>query len=402
MSFVQSQLPTFPESWRVLPFDEALEDVTGGNAKVQTRDFRSEGKLRVIDQGQFDIAGYVDDVSLACKAPLPCILFGDHTRIFKFAEAPFALGADGVKVLAPRQGLDARFAFHYLRTVRLPEDLGYSRHFKYLREATVPVPPLEEQRRIVDILDRADAMWRKRREIVVLSEELLRSVFLEMFGDPVTNPRGWELKPLGEMLSFLTSGSRGWARHYRAEGDLFLRIQNVLADRLDLSDVAYVEAPDSAEARRTVVQANDVLLSITADLGRTCVIPPGLGNAFVNQHLAILRLAHGEAEYVSTFLASAGGQLQFSRLNRHGVKAGLNFDDIRGVRVMFPPLERQRAFVEVKARLRQLEGRHTEGVRESKRLFDSLVSQAFAGSLRLGQSPSAERSSRPFSSGGSQ
>lgn len=205
MSLVRTQQRSFPVDWDVLAFEDALVDMTGGNPKVQTREYQGAGLLPVIDQGQSPVAGYVDDLALACKGPFPCILFGDHTRIFKYAERSFALGADGVKVLVPRPGLDARFAFHYLRTVRLPEDLGYSRHFKHLREAPIPRPPMAEQRRIADILDKADAIRRKRKEAIALTEELLRSAFLEMFGDPVTNPKRWPRGTIGTLLT-LKSG----------------------------------------------------------------------------------------------------------------------------------------------------------------------------------------------------
>jgi type I restriction enzyme S subunit len=145
-------------------------------------------------------------------------------------------------------------------------------------------------------------------------------------------PTRWPLASLETLLTFLTSGSRGWAAYYATEGDLFLRIQNVSRNKLLLDDIAFVRAPETAEARRTQVQAGDVLLSITADLGRTAVIPAGIGRAFINQHLAILRL-HDDMDpyFVSAFLASPAGQAQIGSLNRQGVKAGLNFDDIRSI-----------------------------------------------------------------------
>lgn len=111
---------------------------------------------------------------------------------------------------------------------------------------------------------------------------------------------------LGQTLESLTSGSRGWAEYYRDTGSLFLRIQNVRKDELDLSDVAYVQPPDTAEARRTRVQPGDVLLSITADLGRTAIIPDALGEAFINQHLSILRTGYFEPRFLSAALKPCG------------------------------------------------------------------------------------------------
>ena len=108
----------------------------------------------------------------------------------------------------------------------------------------------------------------------------------------------WEVAELGSLLTFLTSGSRGWAGYYAESGVPFLRIQNVGRNRLMLDDLAFVRPPSTAEAARTSVQAGDVLLSITADLGRTAVVPQGLGKAYINQHLSILRTTGVDPGYL--------------------------------------------------------------------------------------------------------
>lgn len=322
----------------------------------------------------------------------PLILIAEDGGHFDEPARGVAYGVTGkcwvnnhAHVLRPKPEFDLAFLKWHLAHYDLSGFVNGSTRGKLTKGAAerIPLvkPPLPEQRRIADILDKAHGIWRKRQQTITLTEQFLRSAFLEMFGDPVTNPKGWDVKPLGQMLSFLTSGSRGWAEYYADQGDLFLRIQNVRRDRLDLSDAVYVRAPDTAEARRTLVERNDVLLSITADLGRTCVIPADIGKAFINQHLAILRPANVNAEYLSAFLDSAGGQLQFASLNRHAVKAGLNFDDIRGVKVVVPPPDLQRAFAATKARVRQLEARQAGGIDNSQDLFDALLHSAFAGSL---------------------
>ena len=86
-------------------------------------------------------------------------------------------------------------------------------------------------------------MRAKRREALGQLDTLLQSTFLDMFGDPVTNPMGWEVVSVGDEISFLTSGSRGWARYYAKEGDTFIRIQNLKGGQLDLDDTAFVNAP---------------------------------------------------------------------------------------------------------------------------------------------------------------
>lgn len=148
-----------------VPFLEAVEDATGGNHKLQTSDYQSVGRFPIVDQGQEFIAGYTDDESVLCNRTGDVIVFGDHTKTLKFIDFDFVLGADGVKVLRPKSGFDARYLFHYLRTVRLPENLGYSRHFKYLKECVVPKHSLEEQKRIAAILDKAGRTTRAQKRV---------------------------------------------------------------------------------------------------------------------------------------------------------------------------------------------------------------------------------------------
>jgi type I restriction enzyme S subunit len=195
-----------PSNWDVLPFSDAIKDVTAGNPKVRQGEYQKSGLLAVIDQGQDSIGGYIDDEDQACKERLPCILFGDHTKTFKFVKQPFALGADGVKILSPIGEFDKRFLYHYLNTIKLPDDVGYSRHFKFLKEKYVVKPPLAEQKRIAAILDKADTIRRKRQAAIKLADDFLSATFLDMFGDPVTNPKGWDVVPL-KKLGYVTTGN---------------------------------------------------------------------------------------------------------------------------------------------------------------------------------------------------
>ena len=245
----------------------------------------------------------------------------------------------------------------------------------------IPFPPLDEQKRIAGILDAADALRAKRREALAELDTLLQSTFLDMFGDPVTNPMGWKVVTVGDEIGFLTSGSRGWAKYYAKDGDTFIRIQNLKDGQLDLGDIAFVNAPESAEARRTKVEPGDVLLSITADLGRTAVVPGGIAKAHINQHLAILRFTSLNPVFVSYQLASKGGQAQFDRLNREGVKAGLNFNDVKSIRLTNPPLDLQHRFAASVKSVEQQKVRQRAHLAELDTLFASLQSRAFRGDL---------------------
>ncbi|MCE9588143.1 MAG: restriction endonuclease subunit S [Verrucomicrobia bacterium] len=256
-------------------------------------------------------------------------------------------------------------------------NLNFDRCLKLL----IPLPPLEEQKRIAEVLDKAEEVRAKRRAALAQLDTLTQSIFLEMFGDPSSILEKWPTKKLGELLEFLTSGSRGWAEYYSESGDLFLRIQNVRRDHLLLDDIAFVKAPDTAEAKRTRVQTGDVLLSITADLGRTAVVPEGLGTAYINQHLSILRSKALVPRFLSAYFASPAGERQVFGRNRHAVKAGLNFDDIRSFLIPVPPIELQRKFANRVTTVKKLKSTQRASLVELDTLFASLQHRAFSGKL---------------------
>ena len=177
--------------WDKLPFIQAFEDVTSKAHKVDQDHFQVSGQFPIIDQGQDFIAGYLDDNSLVWKRELPVIIFGDHTRAIKYINFPFVLGADGTKVLRPNPSLYPKFAYYAMVNINLPS-AGYSRHFKFLKESVIPIPPIQEQKRIATILEKADRLRHLRRYALDLSDTYLNSMFIEMFGDPVKNPMGWK------------------------------------------------------------------------------------------------------------------------------------------------------------------------------------------------------------------
>jgi len=141
---------TNPMGWSLASFANTFDDTTAGNEKLQSSQFLKAGKIAVVDQGQSQIAGYSDDVSIAYRGKLPAIVFGDHTRIFKFIDHPFVLGADGVRVLTPKPKVNPLFAFWHCKLLNIPS-AGYSRHFKYLKEKSFICPDEALQNRFSDL-----------------------------------------------------------------------------------------------------------------------------------------------------------------------------------------------------------------------------------------------------------
>jgi type I restriction enzyme S subunit len=323
----------------------------------------------------------VDDIILCIRATI-----GD----LNWSDKAYCLGR-GVAGLRPRADkLDRHYLWHWLASQKeFLFSQGTGSTFKQISRSiidklSIPLPPLHEQKRIAAILDKADSIRRKRQEAVRLTEELLRSVFLDMFGDPVTNPKEWEIKPLSDEIEFLTSGSRGWAEFYSDSGRKFIRIQNVKNGLLHFNDVQYVTPPENKEAARTKVQENDLLISITADLGRTAVVDKitAKEGAHINQHLALVRLSKAfNPHFVAAYLESEGGKRQFLQLDQTAVKSGLNFDSIKSLHLFNPPLQMQNRYASFVHALERAKGKLRTSSEVTDNLFDSLLQRAFTGEM---------------------
>jgi type I restriction enzyme S subunit len=201
-----------------LPFNEALEDCSRLAGKVPQALCLDKGDFPVIGQGKQEVDGFTNDSGLIFRGDLPVILFGDHTAAFKFVDRPFARGADGTKLFRPRtQLLDAKFAWHFLQTAKLP-DTGYDRKTKYLENLNIPLPPLEEQRRIAAILDKASQILIASRKADALRQHLLERLFTSMFGDPRENPFGWPKLAIEELTSDYVGGAALAPEDFEDEG----------------------------------------------------------------------------------------------------------------------------------------------------------------------------------------
>ena len=219
-----------------------------------------------------------------------------------------------------------------------------------LAKIEIRVPPLSEQGILTEKLRNLTRLIADKRKQLELFDEVIKSRFIEMFGDPIRNTMGWPICELSECIQFLTSGSRGWAKYFTDEGEYFITIKNVKNCRITLDGVQHIIPPNNAEAKRTKVHEGDLLISITADLGRTGVVTKEIAEhgGYINQHLTCIRIDQEVARplYVAYYMESEAGKCQFQSKNQSAVKAGLNFNAINSLRFMLPPIELQDRFIE--------------------------------------------------------
>ncbi len=251
-----------------------------------------------------------------------------------------------------------------------------------LTDALIELPEINNQKAVVNILNKAKCVLTYRQQQLQKLDELVKARFVEMFGDPKINPNNYPVCQLSNFIVFLTSGSRGWAQYCADDGtEWFITIKNVKDCHIETDNMQPINAPDNAEAKRTRVQEGDLLISITADLGRTGVVTKEIAEhgAYINQHLTCIRLKQDVLNplYVAYFMESPAGKEQFESKNQSAVKAGLNFNSINSLRLMVPPLDDQNAFVDFIKQTDKSKVAVQKALDEAQLLFDSLMQKYF-------------------------
>tara|TARA_R110001599_G_scaffold37898_1_gene116915 strand:- start:695 stop:1792 length:1098 start_codon:yes stop_codon:yes gene_type:complete len=364
----------FPARWQVLPFSEAVKDATAQYSKLQKSEYLEQGKFPIIDQGQQHFGGYTNDSSVISVNSCPAIVFGDHTRVFKFIDEPFCLGADGAKVLEPKVVLDKKFLFHYLSSLNI-ESAGYSRHFKFLKENVVPVPPLPEQKRIAAILDKADDIRRKRQQAIQLADDFLRAVFLDMFGDPATNPKGWPVFEMSDVIEFKGGSQPPKETFEYEEKEGYTRLVQIRDFRTDKYKT-YI--PDHLAKRK--FEIDDVMI------GRygppVFQILRGLTGSYNVALMKAVPKSGATKDFIYRLL-----QLPFyqeaviSNSERTAGQTGVNLDFLYRLRVPLPPPGVQAAIAEKLGRVEDLLGCMRSALVDVDLIFESTSQKAFSGQL---------------------
>lgn len=223
-----------------------------------------------------------------------------------------------------------------------------------LRKITVAVSPtLPEQQKIAAFLTAVDGRIEQLSRKKALLEEYKKGVMQQLFtqnlrfqDDHGHDFSDWEEKTVGDVCSVVTSGSRDWAQYYSEEGAKFVRMTNLARNgiHLLLDDMKYVSLPQGGhEGARTSLQAHDILISITAELGKIGWVPEGFGEAYINQHTALVRPVRQivDSKYLAYVLSTPDSHKRLNRLNDAGAKAGLNLATLREFELLVPSLPEQ-------------------------------------------------------------
>lgn len=356
-------------------FDEVFEDVTKRGTKIKTDEYRLSGKHQIIDQGQEQVAGYTD-LEDGVFENIPAIIFGDHTRIVKYVDQPFFLGADGVKVLRSRfKDANYRYLYYALKSVKIP-NTGYNRHFKWLKEAKIYYPNSEEQSKIVSILDGISSVIEHRQQELQKLDELVKSRFVELFGDPISNPKGWK-KDKAESHIDLLSGYPFQSEQYVNDGINICGGLIIMPQKIQWQDCRHWPSVDGYEDY--LLAEDDIVMALDrpwiSEGFKIAQVDSTHLPALLIQRTARIRGIDVNQQYLFHCFVNGG-------FDKHSNVTGslvphISAKDIRSFEILLPPIKLQKQFAAFVKQVDKSKVAVQKALDEAQLLFDSLMQKYF-------------------------
>ena len=359
-------------------FNDIFQDYTKYSLKIQKNMYLKSGLYPIIDQGKEDIAGFSNQ-STNIFNDVPVIIFGDHTRIFKYIDYPFFLGADGVKILKNISNLFLdKFLYYSLKNFKIP-NTGYNRHFKWLKNFKIKYISLIEQKKIVNIIEKIEDFILQKKEQLIYLKKLNKSLFTTMFGDIKTNDKNWEIKKLGEVIQTQYGTSKKATSI--VTGFPILRMNNITySGEMDYRDLKYIELSDN-EKEKFLLKKGELLFNRTNSkelVGKTGLFELDTPMAFAGYLIKMKPSNLIHSKFLLFFMNSEFmKKLLYNKAKNIVGMANINAKELEDFSIILPPIELQNKFAERIEKIEKLKFEIEKSIEIAQNLYDSLISKYF-------------------------
>ncbi len=371
------------EKWEEKTLHEVLNKVKY-TSKIQSKLYKDKGKYPIISQEDVFISGYWDNPSDVYHVKHPIVIFGDHTKVVKYIDFDFVLGADGVKILDPTKDINAKFLYYWTKYVPL-RNLGYARHYKLLSEKTMHFPPLPEQERIVAKLDKA---FEAIDKVKANAEQNINNA-KELFNDTLDSKirtlyKNSSTQKLSEVCD-VRDGTHDSPKYLDKRGHPFVTSKNLKNDKIDMEKITYISDSDFEKINeRSKVDIGDVLFAMIGTIGNPVVITEEPDFAIKNVAL-FKNINKLEPQYLKFLLKSPSVLLKMQLEANGTTQKFVSLKYLRNFMVPVPSLSEQQKIVEkldvLQEQTKQLEAIYTQKIKECNELKQSILQKAFRGEL---------------------
>ena len=400
------ELESLPEGWELKELGEITRIEGGGTPNTRIKEYYKGNIPFVIPSDLSPLKNFfisakdiqrritTEAIEKSSTKLLPpgTVLMSSRATIGLIAIPDFPVCTNqGFKNFICGKELNNLYLAYYLKSIKEKiEGLAGSTTFKEVSKRTIqnleiPLPPLEEQKKIVEILQFADYLKERRREAIKLIDKIVMSVFYDMFGDPATNPKGWEVKKIGNIIEDIKSGF-AYGKFNKERGIPQLRPYNITEDgKLGLSTLKYV--PDTKKnIEGYYLKTGDIIFNNTNSpelVGKTTIFKSDLDCVFSN-HLTRIRL--DETKATPAYIKQLFNYLWLKRVFQNRChqwvnQASINNKNLRELEILLPPLDLQQEFTEIVSKLEDKRKQMEEAEEKLEMLYQILLRQAFTGKL---------------------
>lgn len=363
-------------------FEECVEKVSYG-AKIQRINYLKEGKYPVVSQESALINGFWNEESDVFIVDRPVIVFGDHTRALKYIDFSFVLGADGAKIIKPKNFLVSKFFYYFLMANPI-EGKGYARHYRFLKELTINVPSLAKQQEIVGRLDaifaEIDRATVATEANVKNAEALFQSYLTEVF-EP--NPS----KNFIELNEVLLKTKNVNPEKNQESYFKYVDVSSISNTSFEITDTQYLLGKDAPSRAKKHIQENDILFAtVRPTLKRVAIVPSDLNNEVASTGYVVLRAGDElRTKYLFYYLLSSIFMEKMSELQRGASYPAVTDNDVKNQKINLLSLTEQDSICSkldsIFSAKKSIEQNHLRKISELDLLKKSILKQAFNGEL---------------------
>lgn len=386
-------------SWTIYKLKECFLPITI-TKKMKSKNYLKHGKFPIIDQGKNLVSGYCDDETMLIKIDTPVIVFGDHTRCFKFVNFNFVAGADGIKILKPKANFDAKLFYYFCQILNFPNK-GYARHYQYLIKTDINFPREQAEQNLIvkkiescfEKIDFAISNFKKSKELIGIYKQ---SVLSHAFNGKLTNSNlnSWQFKKLGEIISkekyamkrgpfgsalkkdfFVENGVRVFEQYNPINQDPHWKRYFITQDKFK-------------ELEAFKATGGDLLISCSGTLGKILELPKDVEFGIINQALLKIRLDSNQilnSYFIHYFNSNKFQNLILEKTIGTAIKNIASVAELKKFEIPLPNLQTQAQIVaQIEKRFKAADSALNlieQNLKKAEILKQSILSKAFNGRL---------------------
>jgi type I restriction enzyme S subunit len=373
--------------WKIQKIEDVLDYVQPTQYIVKDTQYNDSYDIPVLTPGKSFLLGYTNEKE-GVFDDIPTIIFDDFTTAFKYVDFPFKVKSSAMKMLKVKsKEYDIKFLYYLMLSLNFEAE-EHKRHWiSIYSQQLVPLPPLDQQKKIASILDAADAYRQKTKALISKYDELTQSLFLDMFGDPVKNEKGFLSKKLGEVCTV-----KGGKRVPKDEklvsentGFPYIKAGNIKSGKITLKDLEYLLPKTREKLKRYIVNKGDVCITVVgANIGDVGIVPENLHHANLTENANKILINNYNTlnnMYLANYLQMDFVQKNISAKTMAVGVPKLALFRIEQIELLLPPLTLQTQFAERVQAVEQQKAKAQESLEKAEELFNSLLQRAFNGEL---------------------